>query len=215
MLGHPTASMTLDLYGHLLPDQLDDWLQRPTRLGCGCSTMPACGIPCRDQDHRLPRPRCAAQPRRSQVSSSDPTPVTVMHVILVSDAGRRLVGLAGNLTGAVASQAAFPREPCTTSHVHAAWKSGRDEEFQTPTRLNHRGLARRSLDVLPALVQDGPDDALGTMSTATCLPLMRPDSRNAFSAAARGCTSPQSLSRTYWRASMSRRALATAPALRK
>jgi hypothetical protein len=24
MLGHATASMTLDLYGHLFPDQLDD-----------------------------------------------------------------------------------------------------------------------------------------------------------------------------------------------
>jgi len=39
------------------------------------------------------------------------------------------------------------------------------------------------------------------------------DSRKAFSAAARGCTSPQSLSTTYWRASMSLRALATAPSL--
>ena len=38
----------------------------------------------------------------------------------------------------------------------------------------------------------------------------RGDSRNAFSDAARGCTSPQSLSRTYW---MSRRALVTAPSL--
>src|SRR4051794_33894085 len=34
-------------------------------------------------------------------------------------------------------------------------------------------------------------------------------SRNAFSCSARGCASPQSLRRTYWRASMSSRARAT------
>src|SRR6266508_5148228 len=36
------------------------------------------------------------------------------------------------------------------------------------------------------------------------------DFRNLFSSSVRGCTSPQSLSSTYWRALMSRRAWATA-----
>src|ERR1035437_6689949 len=35
MLGHATGSMTLDLYGHLFPDQLDDVADR---LGTGAST---------------------------------------------------------------------------------------------------------------------------------------------------------------------------------
>ena len=33
MLGHATASMTLDLYGHLFPDQLDDVADRLDSIG--------------------------------------------------------------------------------------------------------------------------------------------------------------------------------------
>ncbi|HEY6743024.1 MAG TPA: tyrosine-type recombinase/integrase, partial [Lapillicoccus sp.] len=33
MLGHKTASMTLDLYGHLFPDQLDDVADRLDVIG--------------------------------------------------------------------------------------------------------------------------------------------------------------------------------------
>jgi integrase len=33
MLGHATASMTLDLYGHLFPDQLDDFADRLDDIG--------------------------------------------------------------------------------------------------------------------------------------------------------------------------------------
>lgn len=33
MLGHKTASMTLDLYGHLFPDQLDDVADRLDAIG--------------------------------------------------------------------------------------------------------------------------------------------------------------------------------------
>ena len=33
MLGHATASMTLDLYGHLFPDQLDDVADRLDVIG--------------------------------------------------------------------------------------------------------------------------------------------------------------------------------------
>jgi hypothetical protein len=33
MLGHATASMTLDLYGHLFPDQLDDIASRLDAIG--------------------------------------------------------------------------------------------------------------------------------------------------------------------------------------
>ena len=33
MLGHATGSMTLDLYGHLFPDQLDDVAHRPDVIG--------------------------------------------------------------------------------------------------------------------------------------------------------------------------------------
>ena len=33
MLGHATASMTLDLYGHLFPDQLDDVADRLDAIG--------------------------------------------------------------------------------------------------------------------------------------------------------------------------------------
>ena len=33
LLGHATASMTLDLYGHLFPDQLDDVADRLDVIG--------------------------------------------------------------------------------------------------------------------------------------------------------------------------------------
>jgi hypothetical protein len=33
MLGHATASMTLDVYGHLFPDQLDDVADRLDVIG--------------------------------------------------------------------------------------------------------------------------------------------------------------------------------------
>ncbi|OLM34457.1 MULTISPECIES: hypothetical protein [unclassified Pseudonocardia] len=34
MLGHKTATMTLDLYGHLFPDRLDDLADRMDSAAC-------------------------------------------------------------------------------------------------------------------------------------------------------------------------------------
>lgn len=34
MLGHKTATMTLDLYGHLFPDRLDEIVDRLDRAAC-------------------------------------------------------------------------------------------------------------------------------------------------------------------------------------
>jgi hypothetical protein len=34
MLGHKTATMTLDLYGHLFPDRLDDLADRTDATAC-------------------------------------------------------------------------------------------------------------------------------------------------------------------------------------
>src|ERR1017187_9268741 len=39
MLGHATASMTLDLYGHLFPDQLDDVADRLDVIGRAASQL--------------------------------------------------------------------------------------------------------------------------------------------------------------------------------
>ncbi len=41
MLGHATASMTLDLYGHLFPDQLDDVADRLDVIGRAAAKIPA------------------------------------------------------------------------------------------------------------------------------------------------------------------------------
>ena len=41
MLGHKTASMTLDLYGHLFPDQLDDVADRLDVIGRAAAANPA------------------------------------------------------------------------------------------------------------------------------------------------------------------------------
>ena len=41
MLGHATASMTLDLYGHLFPDQLDDVADRLDVIGRAAADISA------------------------------------------------------------------------------------------------------------------------------------------------------------------------------
>ena len=41
MLGHATASMTLDLYGHLFPDQLDDVADRLDVIGRAAAEVSA------------------------------------------------------------------------------------------------------------------------------------------------------------------------------
>jgi hypothetical protein len=41
MLGHATASMTLDLYGHLFPDQLDDVADRLDVIGRAAADVSA------------------------------------------------------------------------------------------------------------------------------------------------------------------------------
>ncbi len=43
MLGHKTATMTLDLYGHLFPDRLDDLADRMDAFVCAprCAPTPA------------------------------------------------------------------------------------------------------------------------------------------------------------------------------
>ena len=41
MLGHATASMTLDLYGHLFPDQLDDVADRLDVIGRAAAKVSA------------------------------------------------------------------------------------------------------------------------------------------------------------------------------
>lgn len=41
MLGHATASMTLDLYGHLFPDQLDDVADRLDLIGRSAAEVSA------------------------------------------------------------------------------------------------------------------------------------------------------------------------------
>ena len=41
MLGHATASMTLDLYGHLFPDQLNDVADRLDVIGRAAADIPA------------------------------------------------------------------------------------------------------------------------------------------------------------------------------
>ncbi len=42
MLGHATASMTLDLYGHLFPDQLDDVADRLDAIGRAAAEYSCC-----------------------------------------------------------------------------------------------------------------------------------------------------------------------------
>jgi hypothetical protein len=41
MLGHATASMTLDLYGYLFPDQLDDVADRLDAIGRAAAEVSA------------------------------------------------------------------------------------------------------------------------------------------------------------------------------
>jgi integrase len=54
MLGHKTASMTLDLYGHLFPDQLDDVADRLDVIGRAAAENSADFLRTRGEVRMLP-----------------------------------------------------------------------------------------------------------------------------------------------------------------
>jgi len=60
VLGHETASMTLDLYGHRFPDQLDDVADRLDVIGRAAATNSADSLRTSGDVARLPETAATA-----------------------------------------------------------------------------------------------------------------------------------------------------------